>query len=32
MRGTERLAARGLVREKITDVLAKWSRERGSED
>jgi hypothetical protein len=32
MRGTERLDARALVREKITDVLAKWSRERGSED
>ena len=32
MRGTERLDARALVREKITDVLAKWSRERDSED
>src|ERR1019366_6853056 len=32
MRGTERLAARTLVREKITDVLAKWSRARTSDD
>ena len=31
MRGTERLDARALVRENITDVLAKWSRARDSE-
>jgi hypothetical protein len=32
MRGTERLEARALVREKTADVLAKWSRARDSED
>ena len=30
MRGTERADARALVREKIADVLAKWSRTRSS--
>jgi hypothetical protein len=32
MRGTERLDARALVRKKIDCVLARWSRERDSED
>ena len=31
MRGTERLEARALVRGKINDVLAKWSRAKDSE-